>query len=77
MRCMTQVIDLAAWMSCQGIKDPQLADDIERTTGKRCSRYAVKKWRLKQRVPRPQSMKAIIQISGGQVTADSFYPHTA
>lgn len=38
-----------------------------------CSAGAVKKWRYGERVPRPDQLKRIAEVTGHQVTANDFH----
>lgn len=37
-----------------------------------CSAHAVKKWRYRERVPRPAMLRKIVEVTGGAVTASDF-----
>ena len=37
-----------------------------------CTAHAVKKWRYRERMPRPEAMRRIFEVTGGRVTANDF-----
>ncbi len=37
-----------------------------------CSAHAVKKWRYRERVPRPAMLRRIVEVTDGAVTASDF-----
>lgn len=67
---------LIAWMQSEGVDDQQVADRLSALSddpGKSVSVGAVRKWKYGERIPRPDEMVGLYQISNGKVTANDFY----
>lgn len=58
---------LAEYMKASGLEDEEFANHVGG-----CSAHAVKKWRYRERVPRPDQMRRIAEITDGQVTPNDF-----
>lgn len=58
---------LAEYMKASGLEDEGFANSVGG-----CSAHAVKKWRYRERVPRPDQMRRIAEITGGKVTPNDF-----
>jgi hypothetical protein len=58
---------LSDFMKAAGLDDEALAARVGE-----CSAHAVKKWRYQERVPRPEQMRRIAEITEGKVTPNDF-----
>ena len=58
---------LSDFMKTAGLDDEALAAQVGD-----CSAHAVKKWRYQERVPRPEQMRRIAEITEGRVTPNDF-----
>lgn len=58
---------LAEYMKASGLEDESFAEMVGD-----CSSHAVKKWRYQERVPRPDQMRRIAEVTGGRVTPNDF-----
>lgn len=57
---------LAEYMKNASLTDADMAAKLG------CSEGAVKKWRYRERMPRPEQLRQIDEITGGAVTANDF-----
>lgn len=58
---------LSEFMSAAGLDDEQMAALLGG-----CTAHAVKKWRYGERLPRPEQLRRIAEVTGGQVTPNDF-----
>jgi DNA-binding transcriptional regulator YiaG len=64
---------LAVWLYSQGLSSEQFARAMAEQLGhEKFSTRTVEKWRAGERVPRGPSMRAIMVITDGAVTANDF-----
>lgn len=57
---------LSEYMKASALDDERMAAAIG------CSPGAVKKWRYRERTPRPEQLRRIAEITGGQVQPNDF-----
>lgn len=57
---------LSEYMKLHSLSDADFAASLG------CSEGAVKKWRYRERIPRPDQMRQISDATGGDVTANDF-----
>ena len=58
---------LEEFMRANGLDDDAMAEKL-----KGCTAHAVKKWRYRERTPRPAMQRRIAEVTGGEVTANDF-----
>ncbi len=58
---------LDQYMRTNSVHEAELAEKLA------CSVGAVRKWLSGERLPRPEQMQKIVNITDGQVTANDFY----
>ena len=58
---------LRAYMQKEGLGDAQFAERIG------VHRQTVRQYREGKRIPRPEIMRRIVEVTGGEVTAQDFY----
>jgi len=56
----------ADYMKTHGLEDEEMAELIG------CSVFAIRKWKYRERTPRPEQMLRIKAATGGMVSADDF-----
>ena len=58
---------LSDFMTASGLDDDQMAALLGG-----CSAHAVKKWRYGERLPRPEQLRRIAEVTDGQVMPNDF-----
>jgi hypothetical protein len=60
-------MQLAEYIKASGLEDESFAALVGS-----CSPHAVKKWRYQERIPRPDQMRRIAEVTAGAVTPNDF-----
>jgi hypothetical protein len=68
---MFRVMTLQEFMATSGLDEAGIAALMGN-----CSSHAVKKWRYRERTPRPAQMRRLMEVTQGTVTPNDFLPDT-